>query len=63
MLDLAVCCVPAGSVVVGWFAQRDDIDFVGVKFVNEGADFGEFASFVDSDGLALCLCVVHGDEV
>ena len=52
VLHLAVCCVSAGSAVVGWFPQRDDIDFVGVEFVNEGADFGEFAGLVDSDGLA-----------
>ena len=34
------------------FPQGDDVYGFGVEFVNECADFGELAGFIDADGLA-----------
>ena len=63
VLYLSVGGFSADCIVVCRFPEGDDVYGFVIEFVNECANFGEFAGFVDANGLAGGFCIVHGYEV
>ena len=50
VFHLSVSGFSVDSVVVCLFPQGDGVDGFGIEFVNEGANFGELARFIDANG-------------